>query len=323
MDLPIDDRLPSQLMAVPFTSEVWSEEQQKYELKRRIAIARSDMNYDPPSFKPNPDDVIVAVPPKNGMTWILHICHQIRMQGQEPDFEDQIDVLTWIEGSEHLFRIDPAAKKQPAKPHIFFTHLTFPIRPAGGRQVYCFRDQADAVVSAYYYFNSGLLLRSRVSLSVFAQTRLEEVEKRLRDLVLWWEHRHDDDILLLFFDDLKEDHKVCVQRIAKFMQVKCDEDVIARVVHTTSHAEMARHSSKFHTRQLAVRVAEEIGEVLPHESETISRVRKDGGKSGEGRLLLSTDVQQSIDQLWQNIVGAKLGFKNLNEMRDSWKREQT
>ena len=107
------------------------------------------------------------------------------------------------------------------------------------------------------------------------------------------------------------------------MQVKCDEDVIARVVHTTSHAEMARHSSKFHTRQLAVRVAEEIGEVLPHESETISRVRKDGGKSGEGRLLLSTDVQQSIDQLWQNIVGAKLGFKNLNEMRDSWKREQT
>lgn len=310
------------MMAVSLKGKVWTQEQQIDELAQRMAIAMSDMNHETPSFKPNPDDVIVAVPPKNGTTWLLHICHQIRMQGQEPDFEDQIDVLTWIEGSEKLFRIDPAAKVQPAKPYIFFTHLVYPLVPLGGRLIYCFRDQCDAVISAYHYFNSGLSLKGRVDLSIFASSRLQEVEKRLQDLLLWWEHRRDDDLLLLFFDDLLENHSECVRRIAKFIQVECDNSVVARVVHTTKHAEMARNCSKFHTRQLALRVAEKVGESPPQDGEMISRVRKDGGKTGEGRLLLPVEVQQSIDQLWQKIVTTKLGFKNLKEMRDFWNRER-
>ena len=36
-----------------------------------------------------------------------------------------------------------------------------------------------------------------------------------------------------------------MRRIAKFMGVDCSEEVIARVVHTTSHSEMSRHASKF------------------------------------------------------------------------------
>ena len=52
-------------------------------------------------------------------------------------------------------------------------------------------------------------------------------------------------MLLLFYDDLKEDHIECVRRIAKFMGVDCDEETIARVVHTTTHAEMVKHHSKF------------------------------------------------------------------------------
>ena len=45
------------------------------------------------SFKPNPDDVIVAVPPKSGTTWLLHICHQLRMSGAVPDFDDELTVI--------------------------------------------------------------------------------------------------------------------------------------------------------------------------------------------------------------------------------------
>ena len=193
-------------MSDPISNCAWTHEQQLLELNQRIYLSRPDMYHRAPSFKPNSDDVVVAVPPKNGTTWLLHICHQIRMQGEEPDFDDQLDVLTWIEGSENLFNEDPAAKKQPVKPYIFFTHFTYSLVPAGGRKIYCFRDQGDAVVSAYYYFDSALLLHGRVTLAVFAHTMLHEVEIRLNDLLLWWEHRHDDNLLLLFFDDLKEDH---------------------------------------------------------------------------------------------------------------------
>ena len=46
-----------------------------------------------------------------------------------------------------------------------------------------------------------------------------------------------------------------------------------------------------------------------------------GGKSGEGQLLLPSDVKQRIDELWQKIVTTKLGFRTLKEMRDAWKNE--
>ena len=65
-------------------------------------------------------------------------------------------------------------------------------------------------------------LKGRVSLSIFAQHfMLEKVESYLKDLLVWWEHRHDDNLLMLFFDDLnKEDHEGCVCRIAMFIGIK-------------------------------------------------------------------------------------------------------
>ena len=307
----------------PGSEKQWSLEQQMQELKKRTEVLRSTLILEAPSrFKPNPDDVIVAMPPKNGTTWMLHICHQIRMQGREPDFEDQLDIVGWIEGEKLLDITDISTWKQPAKPRIFITHLQYPLVPVGGRRIHCFRDPKDSILSDYYFQDMLISLRGRVSLSVFARFSLEEMlERRLNNLLLWWEHRHDNDVLLIFFDDLKEDHAGCVRRIAKFINVDCNEDVIARVVHTTSHAEMSRHESKFSVHKLARVVAEKIGEIPPPEGAIVGRVRKGGGKSGEGKQKLPVEVQQRIDQTWQEIVTAKLGFQDLDEMREAWKKE--
>lgn len=148
---------------------------------------------------------------------------------------------------------------------------------------------------------------------------LKNIEFRLKDLLVWWENRYDDDLLSLFFDDLNEG---CVRRIANFMSVKCDDDVIAHVVHTTTHAEMARHHSKFSVHRFATVLAEKLGESPPPDSELVSRVRKDGGKSGEGKEKLPAEVQQLIDDMWQEIVTSKLGFNDLNEMSEAWKNEK-
>ena len=304
------------------SGEEWNPEQQIQELKKRTKVLRSTLILDQvPSFKPHPDDVVVAMPPKNGTTWMLHICHQIRVQGQEPDFEDQLDVVGWIEGGK-LLDVDIATQNQPAKPRIFITHLRYHLVPVGGRRIHCFRDPKDSILSDYYFQDKLISLRGRVSLSVFAQFSLEQMLKgRLNNLLVWWEHRHDENVLLIFFDDLKEDHTGCVHRIAKFINVDCDEDTIARVVHTTSHAEMLRHESKFSVHKLARVVAEKIGETPLPEGAIVTRVRKDGGKSGEGKQKLPVEVQQHIDQIWQEIVTARLGFQDLNQMRQAWKKE--
>ena len=56
------------------------------------------------------------------------------------------------------------------------------------------------------------------------------------------------------------------------------------------------------------------------ETEYIGRVRKDGGRSGDGQQLPSA-VAERIDQLWNEIVTSKLGFKTLTEMRNAWRRK--
>ncbi len=272
------------------------------------------------SFKPLPNNVIVAVPPKCGTTWLLHICHQIRMHGAEPDFEYQTNIVTWIELAEKAFNLDPATMPQPASPRILATHLPYPLVPKGGKIIYCFREQKDVIVSAHYYLDSFFSLKGRVSLSNMALALIQVVENNLNNLLLWWEHRHDDDILLFFFEDLLEDHAGCVHQIAKFIGVDCDGDILARVVHTTTHTEMARHHRKFDS-PVAIEIAKKAGESLPPEIERVERVRKNGGRSGDGQQL-PADIQQRVDKLWLDIITPKLGFSNLQEMREAWHKEQ-
>ena len=303
-------------------SDVWTPEEQVQELKRRIEVGGAPHEF---SFKPRADDVIVAVPAKSGTTWLLHICHQLRMQGAEPDFDEQNDVITWIENSNHFFGLDPDehAKKQPAGIRIFKSHLPYPAVPKGGKMIYCFRDQSDALYSAYKFTDSVMVLKGRVSLPVFANAAVDNhfVEFPIKDLLTWWEHRHDPDVLFFFFDDLKEDHAGCVRRIAKFIGVECSDEVLARVIHTTGHAEMAKHSSRFDAHNIIGIIAKNIGEKPPEIGDDyVGCVRKDGGISGEGRTL-PANVHEHIEQKWQEIITAKLGFKNLKEMRDAWRNE--
>ena len=117
------------------------------------------------------------------------------MQGKEPTFEEQAEVITWIEGTKKILDIDPAAKPQPAKPCSFLTHLPYPLVPSGGRRIFCFRDQKDVVISAYRFLDSQFLLR--VALPIFAGVWIQSVEHCLKDLLNWWEHHHDDDLVLL------------------------------------------------------------------------------------------------------------------------------
>ena len=129
---------------------------------------------------------------------------------------------------------------------------------------------------------------------MFAHAALQQMEKQLGDLLMWWEHRNNKDLLLVFFDDLKEDHAGTVRRIAMYMGVDMDDDAVTHVVHTTSHAEMSRQASKFDIRKVSIKMTEMIGEEPVPESEFVSRVCKDGGKSGEGKQKLPVDCDLQI-----------------------------
>ena len=303
------------------TTSSWTVDEQIQELGKRMTTMVDKFN-KPLSFSPRPTDVTIVTAPKSGTTWTSHICHQIRTKGAEPDFENQVPDVTIVLDTVDTFGINPDAMVQPAEPRIYCTHHKYATTPKGGKLIYCFRDQKDVLFSYYPFFDSFVFLKGRVSLAVFAEyltKHLQWTANTMRDLLVWWEHRHDKDVLFLFYDDLKEDHTGCVRRIAKFMGADCDEETIALVVHTTTHAEMVKHHSKFDFHNVILAIAKVLGEDPP--SEITGRVRKDGGKSGDGQKLLPLEVQRRIDQEWHDIITTKLGFGDLKEMKAVWKNE--
>ena len=104
------------------------------EVARRWGFYREMENHQELSFTPLPDDIIVAVPQKCGTTWLLHICHQIRMRGAEPDFKSQADVITWIELAQGVYKVDPVTMPQPASPRILYSHSFAVSSCSQGRQ---------------------------------------------------------------------------------------------------------------------------------------------------------------------------------------------
>ena len=300
-------------------AEEWTPEQQKREAERRFLFVKLlyARELETGRFAPRPSDVIIATAPKSGTTWVSHICHQIRMGGSQPDFESQTDdvVVYMMPGAD--------AKLQPADPRIFVTRAPGPLVPRGGKVITCFREPKDIVLSACKYYDTLLAFKGRVSIEVLSWSMIDmgRVKDVLESIVYWWEHRHDKDVLLLFFDDIKEDHIGCVCRIASFMAVDCSEEVIAKVVHTTTHAEMARHHSIFVSKVYCSQIATALGDIAPPKQS--GRVRKDGGNSGEGERSLPGELKQQIEKEWKELVWAKLGFKDLNEMRLAWRKEQS
>ena len=319
--MQVEDVL-EQIPAAPrwVRADNWTLEQQRQEAQRRFLFMKLMYANEEIKFAPRPNDVIVTTTPKSGTTWLTHICHQLRMQGCDPDFDTQDEVITFI--GIKLFHFDPDAKLQPASPRIFATHMPGPLVPRGGKIITCFREPKDVVLSACRFYDYLLAFRGRVSMEIlsWAVFNIGRVKDVLDYILYWWEHRHDQDVLLLFFDDLIEDHVGCVRRIAKFIGVdSCSEEVIDRVVFTTTHAEMVKHQNKFMTPKVVCEMAELLGEAAPCKHD--SRVRKNGGKTGEGDKVLPKELRLQIEKDWEEFVGASLGFKNLDEMRQSWKNE--
>ena len=72
-----------------------------------------------------------------------------------------------------------------------------------------------------------------------------------------------------------------------------------------------------HAQKYATIIADKAGETLSPESQLVGRVFKDGRKSG-GKKKFPVEVQERIDQMWQEIVIARLGFQNLQKKKKKY-----
>ena len=67
------------------------------------------------------------------------------------------------------------------------------------------------------------------------------VDRALKDLCDWWEHRHESDVCFLFFEDVLEDRVAAVERLQGLMELKKDKELAKLVAEQCSHTFMSEN----------------------------------------------------------------------------------
>jgi len=263
------------------------------------------------TFRPRPDDVIIAPFGKCGTTWLQQIVHSLRSDGH-CDYDDISRVVPWIETAAAL-GIDLEAE-QIAWPRAFKSHLSWDLVPRGCRYLVTTRDPADAAVSMYHFMSGWFLEPGALTVDEFVSQRLAADRKRGLDywthLASWLRHRRDDDVLLLAYEDLQHDVAAAVRRIAEFCGIDVTPERLRLTLEHSSLDYMKRHRHQFDDRLMRELSVSRAG--LPADSDS-AKVRK--GRVGDSREELSAAVRGTLDARWAETIGAEFGFEDYDAMR--------
>ena len=257
------------------------------------------------ALKLRPTDVVITPFSKSGTTWTQQIVHTLRTRG-DMDFDDISRVVPWIETSFSL-GLDLDAE-QRANPRAFKSHLSEDLVPKGGRYINIVRNFGDAAVS-FYKFNEGWFLEpGSVPIDEFVEAQMMREDSYFKHLLSWWPRRNEPDVLFLAYELMQRNSSETVQRIAEFIGIDLDEDLLALTLEHSCLPFMLTHKDRFDDA-LMRKKSEEVSN-LPTGSDS-AKVRE--GKIGS-RTALSKKTLTRIDETWEKEITPVLGFSNYDEM---------
>jgi aryl sulfotransferase len=259
-------------------------------------------------------DCVVAPFGKSGTTWLQQIAHSLRTRG-DMDFDDISRVVPWIETSTDL-GLDLDAP-QKAEPRVFKSHLDAHRIPKGGRYIISCRDPKDAAYSMFKFMEGWFIEPGSISLDDFVRAAFITPGKApgsqggdyWTHLKSWWQRRSDPDVLFTAFEHMKEDSTGTIQRVAAFMGIALDDELLAITEKHASLQFMQSHTDRFDDKLMRDRSVEVAG--LSPDSES-SKVRT--GKVGESRQRLGADVSIELDDIWHEKITEELGFESYGSM---------
>ena len=124
---------------------------------------------------------------------------------------------------------------QVRSPRIFKSHLRREEIAKGGKYVYVVRNPEDVFVS-YYHFTGGMrgLRENDITMHQFEESLFGAHRGPVWDHYMGWHAVKDDpNVLWVFFEDLKEDFRGQVDRVADFMEIPegVREERVAEALH--------------------------------------------------------------------------------------------
>ena len=255
-------------------------------------------------LKLRPDDVIISPFGKSGTTWLQQIVHTLRTRG-DMDFDDISRVVPWIETSSAL-GIDLDAE-QKSNPRAFKSHLDYETIPKGGKYIVSIRNPEDALNSMYKFMEGWFIEPGSISLEEFALKRFIASQSYWKHLASWWTHRNDTNVLMLCYEQMTVDPDALIRRVAEFIDVPLDDELLAITLEHSSFSYMLEHKNRFD--DALMRGLSETKANLPKGSDS-SKVRK--GKIGENSM--PEVVQAELNEKWRKLIKETLGFVNYAEL---------
>jgi sulfotransferase len=250
-------------------------------------------------FVPKDGDVFVVTYPRSGTTWTEQIVHLLVNNGEQGE-QRLTDAVPWVETLPHRPGGMIEFLKTLQGRRLFTSHLPLPLMPGAmntdAKYIYVARNPKDVAISTYFHDQSkaGYEGTWEEHFQLFLQGEVGFGSYFDHVLPWWHASQNDKKILFLKYEDMKNDLAGNISRIASFLDIQADSQLIDKVVALSSFQSMtSNQNTNF--------------EWIPQKADKPKHFRK--GDIGDWRNHFSAEQSQHMDALvMEKMKGSGLQF---------------